>query len=75
MTANPADPGTEGTATAPVVRTHPVVDVMAILVAQQLQLDDLTRAVETQHKTLVRLAACLSPADRSPVHLPTRPRT
>jgi hypothetical protein len=75
MTANPADSGTQGTAHAPVARTHPVVDVMAILVAQQLQLDDLTRAVHAQHKTLVRLGDRLSPAERSPVHLPTRART
>jgi hypothetical protein len=75
MTANPADPGTQGTANAPLARTQPVVDVMAILVAQQLQLDDLTRTVEAQHKTLVRLVDRLSPSERSHVHLPTRART
>lgn len=41
---------------------QPVLDVMAVLAAQQQQLDDLTGALETQHRTLLRVLEHLSPA-------------
>ena len=41
---------------------RPVVDVMAVLAAQQQQLDDLTGALEAQHRTLLRVLEHLSPA-------------
>ena len=46
----------------------PVLDVMAVLAAQQQQLDDLTGALEAQHRTLLRVLEHLSPAttDRHP---------
>lgn len=40
---------------------RPLVDVMAVLAAQQQQLDDLTDALETQHRTLLRVLEHLSP--------------
>lgn len=47
---------------------RPVLDVMAVLAAQQQQLDDLTGALEAQHRTLRRVLEHLSPAwtDRPP---------
>lgn len=46
------DPGLAG--------VRPVLDVMAVLAAQQQQLDDLTGALETQHRTLLRVLEHLS---------------
>ena len=58
MTPNPAarralDPG--GT------EVRPLLDVMAVLAAKQQQLDDLTDALETQHRTLRRVLEQLPP--------------
>jgi hypothetical protein len=72
MTANRA---TEAAPIPALVRTPPVVDVMAVLVAQQQQLDDLTSAIAAQHQTLVSLVDHLSPSETSrsgtgPSHIP-----
>ena len=59
-TPSAADPRRSG--------VRPVLDVMAVLAAQQQQLDDLTGALEAQHRTLLRVLEHLSPAttDRHP---------
>ena len=54
VTPSPTDPERAG--------VRPVLDVMAVLAAQQQQLDDLTGALETQHRTLLRVLEHLSPA-------------
>ena len=53
-TPSAADPRRSG--------VRPVLDVMAVLAAQQQQLDDLTGALESQHRTLLRVLEHLSPA-------------
>ena len=51
---------------------RPLLDVIAILAAQQQQLDDLTNALETQHRTLLRILEHLSTMTARPqvVHSP-----
>lgn len=53
VTPSATDPGRAG--------VRPVLDVMAVLAAQQQQLDDLTGALEAQHRTLLRVLEHLSP--------------
>lgn len=60
-----ASRATEAAPIPALVRTPPVVDVMAVLVAQQQQLDDLTSVLEAQHQTLIRLVDDLSSSETS----------